>query len=198
MPVFPASDVENQPFRMEGWDDDEAVHLKSYLTWLDEQRAKSKAVVWPDNMSHEQLRKLPQAQLERLLAECTDPSRVEEELLVSMIESWTLRRGPTRAQAEKGARGDIMPLTRDTIRKLPPAVGGALRAEIERRRDVVTPEQLTGPRGDDFRHADDVPGKERLPGEGEPDRAADGAGVPDSGENGLVGGPARRRAARTT
>src|SRR5438067_8468327 len=115
MAVFDAADEENPPIRMDSFDDDELVYLKPHLTYLVEQRGRGKAVVWPEGMSGEQLRAMPPDELERLLAECTDPSRVDEELLLSMIERWTLRRRPTQAQRAKGERGDVMPLSREAI-----------------------------------------------------------------------------------
>ena len=124
------------------------------------------AVQWPEGMTGEQLRALPPDELERLLAECTDPSRVDEELLLSMIERWTLRRLPTKAQREKGERRDIMPLSREAIRQLPPAVGAFIRAEIDKRRDIVPQTALVGPAGDDFRNSGAPSDHGRVPGQG--------------------------------
>jgi hypothetical protein len=192
MPVFEPADEENPPLHMDGWDDDELVYLKPHLSYLIEQRARGKAVVWPEGMTGEQLRALPPDELERLLAECTDPSRVDEELLLSMIERWTLRRHPTKAQREKGERGDVMPLTREAIRQLPPAVGQFIRAEIEQRRDIVPQTALVGPAGDDFRGSVPVPGDGRLPEQGGSAGAANGAGGGSSGENRMDARPSRR------
>ena len=85
--------------------------------------------------------------------EHTDQARVDLSLMEQMIEDWTLRRAPTKGQREAGQRGDLVPLARDAIEQLPPAVGQFIRAEIEKRRDVVAPATLLSPDGDDFRHA---------------------------------------------
>lgn len=172
MPVFEPVDCENPPIRMDSWDDDEYVQLRPHVTYAMERRAQGKALQLPPGMTSEQLRAMPEAEVEALLIAHTDNARIDEQLMLDMIERWTLRRYPTRAQQEKGERGDLMPLSAESIAQLPPSVGQFIRAEIEKRRDVVAPAELLGPKGDDFRG--DVPdaGDGRLSGASEPPRAA--------------------------
>lgn len=163
MPVFDAADAHNPPLHMQGWDDDELVYLRPHLTYLMEQRASGKALLLPDDLSRDQLRAMPQEEVERILVASRDTARVDEQLLVDMIERWTLRRQPTRAQREAGERGDVMPLSREAIAQLPPEVGEYIRAEIDKRRDVVAPDALATAEveaeGTDFRGAVPAPAR---------------------------------------
>jgi hypothetical protein len=192
MPVFEAVDEDNPPIRMPEWDEDEYVVLRPHVTYAMERRAQGKALQLPPGMTSEQLRALPEAEVEALLVAHTDNARIDEQLLLDMIERWTLRRYPTKAQREKGERGDIMPLCAQTISQLPPAVGQFIRAEIEKRRDVVAPADLVGPKGDDFRASDDVPDQGLLPGAGEPTGLPDAHRGRDRREDGLDARPNRR------
>jgi hypothetical protein len=153
LPVFDAADAENPPVRMDDWDEDELVYLRPHVTYLMDQRARGKALAWPEDVTPEALRAMDPDEVQKLAMASVDQARIDEELLVAMIERWTLRRQPTKQQRERGERGSLVPLTREAIAQLPPAVGAFLRAEIEKRRDIVPPEAMTEPDGTPFRPA---------------------------------------------